>query len=78
MKQNMCVTIDQSVHEWLKAKPEMMSRLVNGYLKDAMIDEIKQDDDRPHKICKGCESTYLTKRSYCPKSWCGGELAVMQ
>tara|TARA_R100001530_G_C4184134_1_gene120250 strand:- start:183 stop:461 length:279 start_codon:yes stop_codon:yes gene_type:complete len=70
----MCVTIDESVHSWLKSKPEMMSRVVNGILKDSMLEEIKANDDRPEKICVQCESTYLTHRIFCPKHWCNGEL----
>jgi len=42
-KQNMCVTIDETIHNWLKSKNEMMSRLVNGYLLNAMIKELHQD-----------------------------------
>jgi len=42
-KQNMCVTIDETIHTWLKTKNEMMSRVVNGYLLDAMIKELHQD-----------------------------------
>ncbi len=77
-KQNMCVTIDETVHSWLKSKPEMMSRVVNGILKDAMLEEIKANDERPEKICMKCESTYLTHRIFCPKHWCNGELVVMK
>lgn len=76
-KQNMCVTIDENIHGWLRNKPEMMSRLVNGYLKDAMMDEMKENDDRPQKICIQCESTYLTTRAFCPKHWCSGDLIYL-
>ena len=76
-KQNMCVTIDETIHTWLRSKPEMMSRIVNGYLKDAMMDEMKQSDDRPQMICIQCESTYLTTRKFCPKHWCSGDLEYL-
>ena len=42
MKQNMCVTIDEEIHSWLKSKPKMMSRLVNGILWSAMRKEMQQ------------------------------------
>jgi hypothetical protein len=76
-KQNMCVTIDENIHGWLRKKPEMMSRLVNGYLKDAMIEEMTNEDNRPQKICMSCESTYLTTRMFCPKHWCNGDLIYL-
>ena len=77
-KQNMCVTIDEVIHNWLKSKSEMMSRVVNGYLKDAMLEEIRANDERPEQICMKCESTYLTNRKFCPKHWCNGELMEMK
>ena len=42
MKQNMCVTIDEEIHSWLKNKNEMMSRLVNQILWKAMQKEMQQ------------------------------------
>jgi len=51
MKQNMCVTIDEAIHSWLRSKPEMMSRVVNRLLLDAMIKELHQD---VVKVCDTC------------------------
>ena len=75
MKQNMCVTIDHNVHEWLKSKPEMMSRLVNGYLARAMMKEIKnkldEEANRPQdRYCSVCDTTQTGIRSYCINKEC--------
>ena len=42
MKQNMCVTIDEEVHSWLKSKHANISRVVNNYLASAMWKEMRQ------------------------------------
>jgi hypothetical protein len=51
MKQNMCVTIDEAIHSWLRSKPEMMSRVVNKILLNAMIKELHQDVIKVCNIC---------------------------
>ena len=60
MKQNMCVTIDDEIHSWLKNKNEMMSRLVNGILWKAMQQEIQT------RALKSGEQTTLFRDRYCP------------
>jgi len=50
-KQNMCVTIDEVIHNWLSSKPEMKSRLVNKMLMAAMIKELHED---VLKVCNLC------------------------
>lgn len=60
MKQNMCVTIDEEIHSWLKNKNEMMSRLVNQILWKAMQKEIQQ-----RALSRG-EQTTLFRDRYCP------------
>ena len=50
-KQNMCVTIDEALHNWLGSKPEMKSRVVNKILLAAMIKELHQD---VLKVCNLC------------------------
>jgi len=61
MKQNMCVTIDEEIHSWLKQKNEMMSRLVNGILWKAMQKEIQT------RALKTGEQTTLPMDRYCPE-----------
>ena len=58
MKQNMCVTIDEEIHSWLKNKNEMMSRLVNRILWKAMQIEIQQ------RALKSGEQTTLPKELF--------------
>lgn len=60
MKQNMCVTIDEEIHSWLKRKNEMMSRLVNRILWKAMQKEIQT------RALKSGEQTTLFRDRYCP------------
>ena len=50
-KQNMCVTIDEAIHNWLGSKSEMKSRVVNRILLAAMVKELHQD---VLKICDVC------------------------
>ena len=78
MTQNMCVTIDEEIHTWLKNKSGMMSRRVNRILRDSMIAEMQEKDERPHKECVGCRSTFRTERMYCPKHWCNLDLKVIE
>lgn len=61
MKQNMCVTIDEEIHSWLKRQNKMMSRLVNEILWKAMQKEIQT-----RAIEKG-QQTRLELDRYCPK-----------
>jgi len=51
-KQNMCVTIDEVIHNWLGSKPEMKSRLVNKILMIAMIKDLHQQGAL--KVCNLC------------------------
>jgi len=60
MKQNMCVTIDEEIHSWLKKKNEMMSRLVNQILWKAMQQEIQT------RALNTGEQTRLFRDRYCP------------
>ena len=60
MKQNMCVTIDEEIHSWLKSKPKMMSRVVNSILWSAMKVEIQQ-----RAIREGRQT--VLELYYCPK-----------
>ena len=62
MKQNMCVTIDEEIHSWLRSKPEMMSRTVNGILWKAMQKEIQT------RALKSGEQVTLPLEEY--KRWC--------
>jgi len=62
MKQNMCVTIDEEIHSWLKNKNEMMSRLVNRILWKAMQKEMQerglnsgQQSTLPLWYCEQCK-----------------------
>ena len=71
MKQNMCVTIDEEIHSWLKNKNEMMSRLVNRILWKAMQKEIQeralksgQQTALPLWYCEQCE-TYPGNAAVC-------------
>ena len=50
-KQNMCVTIDEALHNWLSSKPDMKSRVVNKILLAAMIKELHQDVLKECNIC---------------------------
>jgi hypothetical protein len=60
MKQNMCVTIDEEIHSWLRSKPKMMSRLVNGILWAAMQKEMQ------NRAIESGEQTTL-ELYHCPK-----------
>ena len=62
MKQNMCVTIDEEIHIWLRKKPEMMSRLVNRILLKSMIEEL---NEAPLKRCDNCHRYLETKEIKC-------------
>jgi len=76
MKQNMCVTIDEEIHSWLKKKNEMMSRLVNRILWKAMQKEIQQralksgeQSQLPLKpevsrYCPSCDLTQTSRDQY--------------
>ena len=41
MKTNMCVTIDEEIHSWLKRQPEKLSRTVNRVLRHAMFADLR-------------------------------------
>jgi len=80
MKQNMCVTIDEEVHIWLRKKPEMMSRLVNGILMRAMMKEMQEKHDREmnsemasiilKRYCPVCDTYQTGSRDHCDNPKC--------
>ena len=74
MKQNMCVTIDEEIHQWLRKKPEMMSRIVNRILMKAMIAELKQDALKRCTTCNRYEETHLVKCPHC----IGGKMVLVE
>jgi len=90
MKQNMCVTIDDEVHAWLKKKPEMMSRLVNGILMRAMMKEMQEKHDRDMNIekmrpkkryCTFCDTIQTGTRDHCDNAKCDmrfGKIEVVE
>ena len=59
MKTNMCVTIDEEIHSWLKRQPEKLSRSVNGLLRTAMFADI-----RSRAVKSGRQSTLVPMK--CP------------
>ena len=59
MKTNMCVTIDEEIHSWLKRQPEKLSRTVNRVLRRAMFTDI-----RSRAIKSGAQSTLI--KMVCP------------
>ena len=59
MKTNMCVTIDEEIHSWLKRQPEKLSRSVNGLLRTAMFADI-----RSRAVKSGRQSTLI--KMVCP------------
>lgn len=78
MKQNMCVTIDEEIHSWLKKKNEMMSRLVNGILWKAMQKEIQtralsngqQTRLELDRYCHSCNQTQTGIYDFCINKEC--------
>jgi len=79
MKQNMCVTIDEEVHIWLRKKPEMMSRLVNGILMRQMMKEMQEKHDRDMNIekmrpqkryCPNCDTYQTGIHDHCDNAKC--------
>ena len=92
MKQNMCVTIDEEIHSWLKNKNEMMSRLVNRILWKAMQKEIQQralksgeQTTLPKELfvfwCPTCENTQESWQNWCMNKSCrhrGQEIEVVE
>ena len=93
MKQNMCVTIDEEIHSWLKNKNEMMSRLVNGILWKAMQKEIQTRalksgqqeqlplEDPEERYCPSCETVQTGIHNWCKNSSCrhkGQEIQTLE
>ena len=92
MKQNMCVTIDEEIHSWLKKKNEMMSRLVNRILWKAMQKEIQQralksgeQTTLPKELfvfwCPTCEQSQESWQNWCMNPGCrhrGQEIEVVE
>ena len=82
MKQNMCVTIDDEIHSWLKNKNEMMSRLVNQILWKAMQNEIQQRalksgqqeqlplEEPEERYCPSCDTFQTGIHNWCKNSSC--------
>ena len=92
MKQNMCVTIDEEIHRWLKTRGSMISRTVNGILWSAMKKEMTQrainaGDQKVLPIevpvdryCPKCDTTQTGIHDWCKNRSCaeyGGQIEVM-
>ena len=82
MKQNMCVTIDEEIHRWLKSRGGMISRTVNGILWAAMKKEmteraINAGDQKVLPIevpvaryCSKCDTTQTGINNWCINKSC--------
>ena len=75
MKQNMCVTIDQEIHTWLRSKKEMMSRLVNKIdLQEEHERKNRIESMRPKKLFEGycpvCDTTQTGPMECCNNRAC--------
>lgn len=82
MKQNMCVTIDQEIHSWLRSKNEMMSRVVNRILHKRMIEDMQEEHERKNRIesmrpkkmyegyCPICDTTQTGPHNHCNNRAC--------